>query len=103
MEKDYCTQNDSNCATCSLSNYGRDCRNHKIIDGGINDNYRRDADGSLYRAYDTTGNLIAKSQIEPDAELDWSTVKSPKSSKKQTNDNRPCPHCHTYCYGDCQS
>lgn len=27
---DYCTQNEGNCPTCSLSNYGRDCANAKI-------------------------------------------------------------------------
>ena len=26
-KKDYCTQNDGDCDTCSLVNYGRDCRN----------------------------------------------------------------------------
>jgi DNA repair exonuclease SbcCD ATPase subunit len=28
--KDYCTQNNGNCPTCSLVNYGRDCRNNPI-------------------------------------------------------------------------
>lgn len=27
----YCTQNDGRCSSCSLSNYGRDCMNNKII------------------------------------------------------------------------
>jgi len=43
----YCTQNDGDCETCSLSNYGRDCQNqpiHKIrsaeeIDKEIDDNH----------------------------------------------------------------
>jgi hypothetical protein len=26
----YCTQNDGQCEICSLSNYGRDCRNNPI-------------------------------------------------------------------------
>lgn len=30
MKPDYCTQNEGDCPTCSLVNYGRDCRNHKI-------------------------------------------------------------------------
>lgn len=30
MKPDYCTQNNGECATCSLSNYGRDCRNNKF-------------------------------------------------------------------------
>jgi hypothetical protein len=25
--KSYCTQNNGDCMTCSLTNYGRDCRN----------------------------------------------------------------------------
>ena len=28
--KVYCTQNDGDCFTCSLVNYGRDCRNNPI-------------------------------------------------------------------------
>lgn len=28
--KPYCTQNEGNCETCSLSNYGKDCMNNKI-------------------------------------------------------------------------
>lgn len=30
MKKDYCTQNDGDCLTCSLVNYGYDCRNNKV-------------------------------------------------------------------------
>jgi len=30
----YCTQNDGDCETCSLVNYGRDCRNNPIRDFG---------------------------------------------------------------------
>lgn len=29
-KRDYCTQNDGDCQTCSLVNYGRDCRNNPI-------------------------------------------------------------------------
>ena len=29
----YCTQNDGDCKTCSLVNYGRDCRNNPIGGG----------------------------------------------------------------------
>jgi hypothetical protein len=29
----YCVQNDGDCRTCSLRNYGRDCRNNPISDG----------------------------------------------------------------------
>lgn len=28
--KDYCKQNDGNCFSCSLNNYGRDCYNNPI-------------------------------------------------------------------------
>jgi len=29
-KKDYCTQNDGDCSTCSLVNYGRDCMNEEV-------------------------------------------------------------------------
>lgn len=29
-KKAYCTQNNGDCSTCSLKNYGRDCHNNKI-------------------------------------------------------------------------
>lgn len=28
--KAYCTQNDGDCSTCSLVNYGHDCQNNKV-------------------------------------------------------------------------
>lgn len=31
--KSYCTQNNGDCNSCSLSNYGRDCRNNPIWGG----------------------------------------------------------------------
>lgn len=30
MKKTFCIQNDGNCITCSLVNYGRDCQNNPI-------------------------------------------------------------------------
>lgn len=33
--KDYCTQNDGDCLTCSLTNYGRDCQNNPINPAAI--------------------------------------------------------------------
>ena len=30
--KNYCTQNNGVCASCSLVNYGRDCRNNPVDD-----------------------------------------------------------------------
>jgi len=32
MKRDYCTQNDGDCETCSLSNYERNCMNNPIDD-----------------------------------------------------------------------
>lgn len=34
-KKPYCTQNDGNCDTCSLVNYGRDCKNNTITTGSM--------------------------------------------------------------------
>ena len=31
--KSYCTQNNGDCKTCSLVNYGRDCRNNPLHGG----------------------------------------------------------------------
>ena len=31
---DHCTQNDGDCSTCSLVNYGKDCRNEPIPEHG---------------------------------------------------------------------
>jgi hypothetical protein len=31
QKPEYCTQNDGNCETCSLVNYGRDCHNIPIV------------------------------------------------------------------------
>ncbi len=31
QKPEYCTQNDGNCETCSLVNYGRDCQNIPIV------------------------------------------------------------------------
>ena len=45
MKKDYCTQNDGDCSTCSLVNYGYDCMNHKVSDDtGTPDNNLRIGD-----------------------------------------------------------
>lgn len=30
MKKEYCTQNNGNCQSCSLVNYGLDCRNNPV-------------------------------------------------------------------------
>mgnify|MGYP005857732625 CR=1 FL=1 len=31
MNTDYCTQNQGDCATCSLVSYGKDCRNNRLL------------------------------------------------------------------------
>jgi len=33
MKKTYCTQNNGDCKTCSLVNYGRDCQDNPIRGG----------------------------------------------------------------------
>ena len=33
-KKSYCTQNDSDCSTCSLVNYNRDCMNNPVDEPG---------------------------------------------------------------------
>ena len=33
MRKEYCTQNNGDCKTCSLANYGRDCKNNIRLKG----------------------------------------------------------------------
>ena len=35
MKANYCTQNEGNCPTCSLSSDGRDCKNNKIYTVGM--------------------------------------------------------------------
>lgn len=35
IKKPYCTQNDGDCTTCSLTNHGRDCQNHLGDDWAI--------------------------------------------------------------------
>ena len=35
--KTYCTQNKGDCKTCSLVNYGRDCRNNPVEAGTPDD------------------------------------------------------------------
>lgn len=42
--KKYCTQNDGDCATCSLSNYNRDCQNN-YTHGGLREGAGRKATG----------------------------------------------------------
>ena len=42
MEKDYCTQNNGDCISCSLSNYVRDCRNNSLEDEKSKENFPTD-------------------------------------------------------------
>lgn len=46
--KDYCTQNQGDCKTCSLSSYNRDCRNVPIK-GGARPGAGRPAQGRKSR------------------------------------------------------
>jgi hypothetical protein len=44
MSKPYCTQNNGDCSTCSLVNYGRDCSN-KPLHGGYREGAGRKPTG----------------------------------------------------------
>ena len=46
MVKSYCTQNDGDCSTCSLVNYGLDCQNHPVGQGGPGRGQGRPATGA---------------------------------------------------------
>lgn len=35
MKPEYCTQNNGDCSTCSLVNYGKDCKNEKLFEINI--------------------------------------------------------------------
>ena len=35
MKANYCTQNEGDCPTCSLSSHGRDCKSNKIYTVGM--------------------------------------------------------------------
>lgn len=51
--KDYCTQNNGDCATCSLVNYGRDCQNNPTW-GGKREGAGRPATGRKKKNYYVT-------------------------------------------------
>lgn len=44
--KPYCTQNNGDCSTCSLTNYNRDCQNNSIH-GGPREGAGRPATGAM--------------------------------------------------------
>lgn len=44
--KEYCTQNNGDCETCSLVNYGLDCKNNPVGRGGPNRNQGRKKTGA---------------------------------------------------------
>lgn len=48
----YCTQNDGRCLSCSLSNYGRDCMNNKIIVEVVNWDEARESGVSTCKEVD---------------------------------------------------
>ncbi len=39
--KEYCTQNDGDCGSCSLVNYGRDCQNNPLSDVDLLEDWPR--------------------------------------------------------------
>jgi hypothetical protein len=47
MIKLYCTQNNGDCKTCSLSNYGLDCQNNPVGRGGAGRGQGRKATGAM--------------------------------------------------------
>lgn len=61
MIKPYCTQNSSDCSTCSLVNYGLDCQNNPIGRGGPGRGQGRPATGAMpTRAIRMTGEEYIK-------------------------------------------
>jgi len=56
MKPDYCSQNDGDCASCSLSSYGRDCLN-KPIRGGILEDMHPDEIECAAVRFDSKGNM----------------------------------------------
>lgn len=67
--KDYCTQNNGDCSTCSLVNYNRDCQNNPLH-GGSRPGSGRPA---------VEDKKIARSIKFSDPE--WETVKEKASSE----------------------
>lgn len=51
--KSYCTQNNGDCKTCSLTNYNRDCQNNPIH-GGKRKGAGRKPTGRTLRTYRAT-------------------------------------------------
>lgn len=56
--KPYCTQNDGDCSTCSLVNYGRDCQNNPIWGGKREGAGRKPTGRKLQRIYATDDEMI---------------------------------------------
>lgn len=56
----YCTQNAGHCSSCSLSNYGRDCENNKIIVDDHDDQFVAD----LLNAFENEKNRMLKAFYE---------------------------------------
>ncbi len=44
--KEYCTQNDGDCGSCSLVNYGRDCQNNPLSDVDLLEDWPRGVAGA---------------------------------------------------------
>ncbi|MDF2563720.1 MAG: hypothetical protein K0Q53_115 [Massilibacillus sp.] len=54
MIKQYCTQNNGDCETCSLVNYGLDCRNNPVGQGGAGRGQGRKSTGRSKHNYYVT-------------------------------------------------
>jgi hypothetical protein len=74
VNKDYCTQNDGDCDTCSLVSYGRDCRNldygHPRFSGLIPESKGWDSDGRPAYEWAASGTVyFAGSTVTDPAKL----------------------------------
>lgn len=49
--------------------------------------------------------LVADVEVAAKAAEKYAAKKTEHTEHKhdRVNDNKPCPYCHTYCYGDCRS
>lgn len=71
--KSYCTQNKSNCGTCSLVNHGRDCENKPVTP---EDNHLSRFYGPGTKACLFTPNWIAYSEVEMQAAISLALFES---------------------------
>ena len=86
--KDYCTQTNSDCKTCSLSSYNRDCRNNPIK-GGARPGAGRKPEGRKSRTmrlsdteYEAVKAYLDKRSVFDMAEFKWDSEKVLKTIVK---------------------